>query len=93
MPKHRVNARRLTISLRWVKAGWGGHPETTPCKAARLGCCVVHRTNRRLPQPVLLAWAVPMRSEGKNIFYSVADPGLLEILSVLYRLHRPKEMK
>ena len=35
--------------------------------------------------------AVATRREGKNIFYSVADPALLEILVVLYRLYCPKE--
>lgn len=34
---------------------------------------------------------VSTRREGKNIFYSVADPNLLEILAVLYRLYCPKE--
>ena len=31
------------------------------------------------------------RREGKNIYYSVADPAMLEILAVLYRLYCPKE--
>jgi DNA-binding transcriptional ArsR family regulator len=31
------------------------------------------------------------RREGKNIFYSVADPNLVEILAVLYRLYCPKD--
>ena len=34
---------------------------------------------------------VDTRREGKNIFYSVADPAMLEILAVLYRLYCPKE--
>lgn len=34
---------------------------------------------------------VNTRREGKNIFYSVADPALLEILALLYRLYCPKE--
>lgn len=34
---------------------------------------------------------VSTRREGKNIFYSVADPALLEILAVLYRLYCPQE--
>ncbi|MFC5519751.1 ArsR/SmtB family transcription factor [Polaromonas jejuensis] len=33
---------------------------------------------------------VSTRRQGKNIFYSVADPALLEILAVLYRLYCPK---
>ena len=35
---------------------------------------------------------VDTRRQGKNIFYRVADPGLLEILAVLYRLYCPKEL-
>ena len=34
---------------------------------------------------------VDTRREGKNIFYSVAEPALLEILAVLYRLYCPTE--
>jgi DNA-binding transcriptional ArsR family regulator len=34
---------------------------------------------------------VATRRDGKNIYYSVADPALLEILAVLYRLYCPKE--
>ena len=34
---------------------------------------------------------VSTRREGKNIYYSVADKRLLEMLSVLYRLYCPKE--
>ena len=34
---------------------------------------------------------VGTRREGKNIFYSVAEPALLEILAVLYRLYCPQE--
>lgn len=34
---------------------------------------------------------VSTRRLGKNIFYSVADPGMLEILAVLYRLYCPKD--
>ena len=34
---------------------------------------------------------VATRREGKNIFYSVADPSMLEILALLYRLYCPKE--
>jgi len=34
---------------------------------------------------------VATRREGKNIHYSVADPALLEILAVLYRLYCLKE--
>jgi DNA-binding transcriptional ArsR family regulator len=34
---------------------------------------------------------VATRREGKNIFYSVSDPALLEILALLYQLYCPKE--
>ena len=34
---------------------------------------------------------VATRREGRNVFYSVADPALLEILAVLYRLYCPQE--
>ncbi|MEJ8813461.1 metalloregulator ArsR/SmtB family transcription factor [Variovorax ureilyticus] len=34
---------------------------------------------------------VDTRREGKNIYYSVADPALLEILAVLYRIYCPTE--
>ena len=34
---------------------------------------------------------VSTRREGKNIYYSVADPALLDILAVLYRLYCPEE--
>jgi ArsR family transcriptional regulator len=33
---------------------------------------------------------VATRRQGKNIFYSVADPAMLELLTVLYRLYCPK---
>ena len=33
---------------------------------------------------------VNTRRQGKNIYYSVADPGTLEILAVLYRLYCPE---
>jgi ArsR family transcriptional regulator len=35
--------------------------------------------------------AVNTRREGKNVYYSVADPSLLAILAVLYRLYCPKD--
>ena len=34
--------------------------------------------------------AVTTRREGKNIYYSVADPATLEILALLYRLYCPE---
>lgn len=33
---------------------------------------------------------VNTRREGKNIYYSVADPAALEVLAVLYRLYCPQ---
>jgi len=33
---------------------------------------------------------VNTRRSGKNIYYSVADPAMLEILAVLYRLYCPQ---
>ena len=35
--------------------------------------------------------AVDTRREGKNIYYRVVDPALLEILPVLYRLYCPRD--
>jgi ArsR family transcriptional regulator len=34
---------------------------------------------------------VSTRKQGKNVYYSVADPAALEILAVLYRLYCPQE--
>lgn len=34
---------------------------------------------------------VDTRRQGKKIYYRVADPALLEILAVLYRLYCPKD--
>ena len=34
---------------------------------------------------------VNTRRQGKNIYYSVADPAMLEIVKVLYRLYCPRE--
>jgi DNA-binding transcriptional ArsR family regulator len=35
---------------------------------------------------------VSTRRDGKNIIYSVANPALLDILAVLYRLYCPQEL-
>ena len=35
--------------------------------------------------------SVSTRRQGKNIFYSVADPAMLEILALLYRLYCSKD--
>ena len=34
---------------------------------------------------------VSTRRDGKNIYYSVSDPHMLEILAVLYKLYCPKD--
>ena len=34
---------------------------------------------------------VSTRRQGKNIYYSVADPAMLEIVALLYRLYCPKD--
>ncbi|MGQ3054277.1 MAG: ArsR/SmtB family transcription factor [Roseateles sp.] len=34
---------------------------------------------------------VNTRREGKHIYYSVADPNVLQVLELLYRLYCPKE--
>src|SRR3954470_2229684 len=34
---------------------------------------------------------VATRREGKNVYYSVADPALLEVLALVYKLYCPKE--
>ena len=34
---------------------------------------------------------VETRRQGKNIYYSMADPAMLDIVAVLYRLYCPKE--
>lgn len=34
--------------------------------------------------------AVSTRRQGKNIYYSVAEPAMLEILALLYRLYCPQ---
>lgn len=36
---------------------------------------------------------VSTRREGKNVFYSVVDPDLLQIIALLYRLYCSKESK
>ena len=55
-------------------------------------CLDIHQPTLSQQLGVLRSEAVvSTRREGKNIFYSVADPALLEILAVLYRLYCPKE--
>jgi DNA-binding transcriptional ArsR family regulator len=55
-------------------------------------CLGIHQPTLSQQLGVLRSEAVVnTRREGKNIFYSVADPALLEILAVLYRLYCPRE--
>jgi DNA-binding transcriptional ArsR family regulator len=55
-------------------------------------CLGIHQPTLSQQLGVLRSEAVVnTRREGKNIFYSVADPALLEILAVLYRLYCPGE--
>lgn len=37
--------------------------------------------------------AVATRRQGKQVFYRVADPAMLEMLQVLYRLYCPEDTK
>ncbi len=70
------------------------------CQLAQGELCVSELEERlEIRQPTLsqqlgvlrTEGVVNTRRQGKNIFYSVADPNLLEILAVLYRLYCPKE--
>ncbi len=70
------------------------------CQLSQGECCVsALQAQLGIRQPtlsqqlgVLRAEAVvSTRREGKNIYYSVADPALLDILAVLYRLYCPKD--
>ena len=40
---------------------------------------------------VIISGVVNTRREGKNIYYNVASPELLEILGLLYRLYCPQD--
>lgn len=66
-----------------------------------LGECCVSELEERLGirQPTLSQQlgvlrnegVVATRRQGKHIFYSVADPALLQVLEVLYRLYCPRK--
>ena len=69
------------------------------CQLSQGECCVSELEQQLgIRQPTLSQQlgvlrsedAVNTRREGKNIFYSVADPATLEILAVLYRLYCPE---
>ena len=69
------------------------------CQLSQGECCVSELEQQLgIRQPTLSqqlgvlrsVGAVNTRREGKNIFYSVADPATLEILAVLYRLYCPE---
>ena len=68
-----------------------------PVIARRALCQRAGRANR-VHQPTLSQQLGVLRSEevvntrrqGKNIYYSVAEPAMLEILALLYRLYCPK---
>jgi DNA-binding transcriptional ArsR family regulator len=51
----------------------------------------IHQPTLSQQLGVLRAEAVVnTRRQGKNVFYSVADPALLQILALLYRLYCPQ---
>ena len=69
------------------------------CQLSQGECCVSELEQQLgIRQPTLSqqlgvlrsVGAVNTRRDGKNIFYSVADPATLEILAVLYRLYCPE---
>lgn len=71
------------------------------CQLAQGEMCVSElEAQLGIRQPTLSQQLGVLRTEGvvntrrqsKNIYYSVADPALLEILAVLYRLYCPKEV-
>jgi ArsR family transcriptional regulator len=70
------------------------------CQLAQAEMCVSELEQRLgIRQPtlsqqlgVLRAEAVvETRKEGKNVYYRVSDPVVLEVLALLYRLYCPKE--
>ena len=69
------------------------------CQLSQGECCVseleqqlgIHQPTLSQQLGVLRSvGAVNTRRDGKNIYYSVADPATLEILAVLYRLYCPE---
>ena len=70
------------------------------CQLSQGEMCVGDLEQRRgIQQPTLsqqlgvlrTEGSVSTRRQGKNIFYSVADPAMLEILALLYRLYCSKD--
>ena len=69
------------------------------CQLSQGECCVSElEAQLNIRQPTLSQQlgvlrnegVVATRRQGKNIYYSVADPALLDILAVLYRLYCPQ---
>jgi len=70
------------------------------CQLSQAEMCVGEMEERLgIRQPTLSQQLAVLRSQdvvstrrdGKNIYYRIADPALIEILSVLYRLYCTKE--
>jgi DNA-binding transcriptional ArsR family regulator len=91
--KLRAKAMHVTSALKLLT-----HPDRLLllCSLARQEMCVseleealdIHQPTLSQQLGVLRTeGAVRTRREGKHIFYSVADPALVEILAVLYRLY------
>lgn len=89
----RAQAERVTSALKLLT-----HPDRLLllCTLAREEMCVGELEEALdIRQPTLsqqlgvlrTEGAVRTRREGKHIFYSVADPALVEILAVLYRIY------
>lgn len=71
------------------------------CRLSQGECCVsALEAELDIRQPTLSQQLAVLRNEGvvgtrregKHIHYRVADPALLDILAVLYRLYCPKEI-
>jgi DNA-binding transcriptional ArsR family regulator len=69
------------------------------CQLSQGECCVseleellgIHQPTLSQQLGVLRSEeVVTTRRQGKNIYYSVAEPAMLEILALLYRLYCPK---
>lgn len=69
------------------------------CRLSQGECCVSElEAELDIRQPTLSQQLGVLRSEnvvatrrqGKNIYYSIADPALLDILALLYRLYCPQ---
>lgn len=93
----RASADRITAVLKLL-----AHPDRLLllCQLSRREMCVreleeeldIHQPSLSQQLGVLRSeGAVATRKEGKHVFYSVADPTLLDILAALYRTYCPKE--